>query len=203
MTWNVKHSTPTGDIVETVQALIRGHGLDVVCLQELAPLSVVPPRCSARRALAFATRWNLAFACHPHLFPGWIEGVAVLSRLPIVARRRTLLSSRRSYLQVAIRHEALSAVSIGAIHLSTPDRRARELRTALARSSCERCVMAGDFNLRLGDRAMDAATERYQPDGIPGVDHVLISHDLRFVDRGRVRAAASDHDPVIATVAAA
>lgn len=200
MTWNVKHSTPTADIVETVEQLIRGHELDVVCLQELAPLSVVPPRRSARRALAAATGWNGAFACHPHVFPGWVEGVAVFSRLPMLGRRATLLSSRRTYVQVTLRHQALTAVSIGAIHLSTPDRRVRELRTALARSPSERCIVAGDFNLRLRDRGLDAQIERYQPDGLPGVDHVLISHDLRFVDRDLVHTAASDHDPVIATV---
>src|SRR5579859_3194274 len=64
MTWNVRHSTPAREVVDTVVELIERHLLDIVMLQEVTPLSIVPPRLLVPRALARATGWRLIFGCH-------------------------------------------------------------------------------------------------------------------------------------------
>jgi endonuclease/exonuclease/phosphatase family metal-dependent hydrolase len=202
MTWNVRHSTPTGEIVGVVEELIDTCGLDVVCLQEVTAASLAPPRFATHRALARATGWKVSLASHPRLYPGWVEGVAILTHLPILARRRARLSPNRSYLQAVIRDTELGELSIGCIHLSSPDRREPELRRALHGAPPHRFVLAGDFNLRASDPALRTALASYRSDGLPGVDHVYLSADLRIVEARLEPTAPSDHDAVIAWVQA-
>lgn len=200
MSWNVKHTTPMAVVIPTLQSLIRQHNLDVICLQEIVPLSIVPLRRNLHRALTQATGWNSGLACHPSPFPGWIEGVSLLSRLEVRCYERFFLSPRRRYLQAIVADPDLGAVCVGSIHLSTPKRREQELRGAIAHAPASRFVLAGDLNLELDDPRTDALRDRYVVDGLPGVDHICLSRDLGFAGCKVVQTHASDHDPVVAVV---
>jgi endonuclease/exonuclease/phosphatase family metal-dependent hydrolase len=199
-TWNVRHSTATSQIVATVEQLIARCELDAVCLQELASPSIVPPRFSVHGALQRATGWSAALAVHPRPYPGWLEAVGILSRLPIVCSRRIRLGPNRSYLQVALRSEALGEVCVGCIHLSSPGRRRQELRRAMLEAPDRRYVLAGDFNLPADDATLRAEVPHLTRDDLPGVDHICLSDDLRLVDRHIERTEASDHDAVVAAI---
>lgn len=202
MTWNVRHSTPTGQIVAIVAALVEQHELDAVCLQELTPLSIVPPRTSVHRTLASTTGWDGALAIHPRLYPGWLEGVGILTRLSIVARRRVRLSANRSYVEAVVRHADLGEVCLGCIHLSSPRWRGSELKRAVSRAPQRRYILAGDFNLHQNDPVLRARLPRHSSDGLPGVDHVYVTPDLAVVEPHIESTAASDHDAVIASIEA-
>jgi endonuclease/exonuclease/phosphatase family metal-dependent hydrolase len=201
-TWNVRHSTSAAGIVATVTDLIGRHELDVICLQELTPLSLAPPRASVHRALRRATGWHTLLAVHPRPYPGWLEGVAILTRLPVVRHRRIWLSSNRRYVQTVVRDPELGEVCIGGIHLSSPGRRRHELRRALAAAPEHGYVLAGDFNLRLHDPILSEALSGYASDGLPGVDHIYVTPDLRLVQSHVERTSASDHDAVVGLIAA-
>ena len=199
-TWNVRHSTPTAQIVSTVTDLIGRKDLELVCLQELAPLSVVPPRASVHRALARATGWDMAFAIHPRLYPGWLEAVGIFTRFPIVRTQRIRLGPSRSYVQAMVRTSAMGDVCIGCVHLSSPGRRRRELRRALLEAPRRRYVMAGDFNLRPGDPILTSELPGLVSDDLPGVDHVYVTPDLSVVSSEIEPTVASDHDAVVVSI---
>jgi endonuclease/exonuclease/phosphatase family metal-dependent hydrolase len=186
--------------VSTVTDLIVRKALDVVCLQELAPLSVTPPRASVHRALARATGWDSAFAVHPRLYPGWLEAVGILTRLPIARGRRIRLGPGRGHVQAVVRSAVLGEVCIGCIHLSSPARRRRELRRAVSEAPRRRSILAGDFNLRPDDPILTSELPGLASDDLPGVDHVYVSPDLRIVRSEIEPTAASDHDAVVVSI---
>lgn len=199
-TWNVRHSTPTTQIVSTVTDLIGRKDLDVVCLQELTPLSIAPPRALVHRALAHATGWNAALAVHPRLYPGWLEAVGIFTGLPIVRGRRIRLSSNRAYVQAVVQSAALGEVCIGCIHLSSPGRRREELRSVMVKAPDRRYILAGDFNLRPDDPVLSAQVPQLTSDDLPGVDHIYLTRDLQLIEPHLDRTEASDHDAVIAAI---
>lgn len=201
MTWNVRHSTPARDVVDTVVELIERHLLDIVMLQEVTPLSIVPPRLLVPRALARATGWRLIFGCHPRPYPSWLEGVAILTALPVDTTTRVRVSANRTYVQTAIAHPELGTCTAGVVHLSDPASRAQEITRIAAHAPRSRTVLAGDFNLSPSDPILMLALADYAPDDRPGVDHVYVSGDLTIVASRTEPTTASDHDPVIGSVA--
>jgi endonuclease/exonuclease/phosphatase family metal-dependent hydrolase len=199
-TWNVRHATPTSQIVATVEDLIARHELAVVCLQELAPFSVAPPRVSVHRALARATGWKAVLAVHPRLYPGWVEAVGILTRLPIVRSRMIRLGRSRGYVQAVLRSAVLGEVCVGCVHLSSPGRRRQELRRAVLEAPERRYVVAGDFNLAADDAILSTEVPHLTSDGLPGMDHIYVTGDLRLVECHIERTAASDHDAIVAVI---
>ena len=198
--WNVKHSTPPNQIVAALEELIDGYGADVLCLQEIALVSVVPPVYDVVGNLSRATRWNAHFARHPNVYLGWIEGVAILARHPIVDSSRLRISSRRAYVEVNVAEPDLGDVRIGSVHLSEPELREAELHAVLEHVPPRRSIVAGDFNVELTNPILEPLLARYNADGLQGIDHVCVSHDLRLVRAEIVRTAPSDHDAVIGEV---
>jgi endonuclease/exonuclease/phosphatase family metal-dependent hydrolase len=200
--WNVKHSTPPNQIVAALEELIDGYRADVLCLQEIALVSVVPPVYDVAGTLARATRWNAHFTRHPNVYLGWIEGVAILTRHPIIIMQssRYRISSRRAYLEVTVADPDLGDVRIGSLHLSLPGLREAELHAVLKHVPPRRSIVAGDFNAELINPILEPLLAKYNADGLQGIDHVCVSHDLRLVRAEIVRTAPSDHDAVIGEV---
>lgn len=199
MTWNVKHNTPAADVIAEVGRLVRQYQVDVVCLQEVR-------RGRLPRHLAKALGMEVAVAWHP--LPSG-EGLAILSRFPIVGRQRQRLNWHRRYLQVDIQVALGREINIGCLHVSAFALEKRHMEVAQATVFLPRreAILAGDFNLEPDDPVILALRHHLVADGAPGptqgkrkTDHVFTTTDLVVVNSQTVHTSISDHNPVLVRV---
>lgn len=201
LTWNVHHATPRADLIQAVPELIQENQIDVACLQEVDLTKFWV------RAVARKLGYRAAMAIHPQPFKWWIEGVAILSRYPLIRVSRRSLDRRRSYLQVTTVDPELGAVNIGCVHTTNG---CQELQIAKiqVRGPSAKTILAGDFNLTPGNAAIWTLSEDFNPDGCPDptypaarrkVDYVFTTPDLG-VEARVIESELSDHQPLLATI---
>ena len=217
LTWNIHGRTLLGarEHEAEVAELIRRSGADVVALQEVA--AVDGERGQAER-IASLLGWHSTFA--PNLLRGRLSfGNALLSRAPLSTPRTVDLSQPRREPRGCVMSES-GGITFASVHLGLAHReRARQaarLTDALA-SVGGPLVVGGDMNDWFpgrDTRAMRARLSDVQPGASYPARLPLFRLDHVFHGPGveRVRAevisspiarAASDHLPVVATLAIA
>lgn len=204
LTWNVCHRTGRSDLIGALADLVNQTGAEAVCLQEV-DFTRFWLRAAARRL-----DMRVCAAMHPRLYGPWIEGLAILSRYPVISRQTARLSPRRSYLQVCLATPGLGALRVGCIHASTAHWRESEIINALKLLPGRSAVLAGDFNLTPGNAAIWAAGDQLEGDGCREptcgdrkIDYIFATPDLRLNDCQTAAAGVSDHSGLAASLAPA
>lgn len=162
----------------------------------------LPSRLARATGSQAAAAWGTAPA-----FPWW-EGLVILSRFPVVARRRYVLNVHRRYLEADLEVPG-GRLTVGCLHISGWKRpwKEREMGRILELLPAERAVLAGDFNLRPHDPLMRQAFERLQWDysrlatnSKAKIDYVLATRDLKLEGSRLLPKYSSDHNAVAVEV---
>ncbi len=219
MTYNLHQSFGMDNKLDMdeIAATIAQGDPDIIGLQEADAGRV--PSLSVEEVLWLSRRLNMYSAYGPSW--GDTYGVAVLSKYPITAQQRYLLSSaeqQRSCLETTI-DLGQQTITLFSVHLGlNPQERERQLDEVLAYTARAPApkVLVGDFNANpdsheigrvLGqfDSAFAAAgigTGYTSPADVPGetIDYVFVSPDLPVMSAEVISSLASDHLPVLARV---
>ena len=160
------------------------------------------------RRMARATGFHPASALQTTpAFPWW-EGLVILSRFPVLSRRRHVLNIHRRYLEADIEAPG-GTVTVGSLHISGWARpwKEREMAKVLGLVPDQRAVVAGDFNLRPHDPLMCRAFERLDWDysrmatnSKAKIDYVLATRDMKLAGAKLLPKYCSDHHPVMVEV---
>ena len=214
MTYNVHLGYDDGDVpaIDAMAAAITHEAPDVVGLEEVTRGTVISGGHDMLQLLAERTHMSFAFA--PML--GDVEGVGVLSRFPIEEVRvvRLARSTKAKDLTRVLLLVRTGGVWFGATHLGGDDFATQTRSIADAVRGLDRVVVTGDMNSTpdtpqmrvLADAGLTdlgaAANAPSFPVAAPvtRIDYIWVS-GVSGTDVATPRTAASDHLPVVATVA--
>lgn len=214
VTFNVKHSTHARDTVAALEAINTAEAPDFFCLQEVS-LKWCP---GTWRTLIGAAELRLgmtsAYALHPHVFTHGVEGVAVLSRHPIISKKPIKLSRGRAYIQTTALVDGVWPVNVSSVHISGGDQELRhaEICRLLNCSMDYRTILAGDFNERPLSKGIRLVEKKYsgdtafEPTAAFGLaprklDYVFCSLDMEHVGSRTIHTEVSDHEAVLSELA--
>jgi endonuclease/exonuclease/phosphatase family metal-dependent hydrolase len=203
--------------MEEIAATIRQGDPDIIGLQEADAGRV--PSLSVQEVLWLSRRLNMYSAYGP----SWADtyGVAVLSKYPIVAQKRYLLTSaeqQRSCLETTL-DLGQQTMTFFSVHLGlNPQERERQLDELLVYTGHAPApkVLVGDFNANPGSHEIDRVLEQLDwAFGVAGtgagytspadapqetIDYVFVSPDMEVISAEVLSSLASDHLPVLAVV---
>jgi endonuclease/exonuclease/phosphatase family metal-dependent hydrolase len=217
MTYNLHQSFGMDNKLDMdeIAATITQGDPDIIGLQEADAGRV--PSLSVEEVLWLSRRLNMYSAYGPSW--GDTYGVAVLSKYPIVAEQRYLLSSaeqQRSCLETTI-DLGQQTVTFFSVHLGlNSEERERQLDEVLAYTARAPTpkVLVGDFNANPDSHEIERVLEQFtstfaaagmgtgytSPADAPRetIDYVFVSPDLQVLSAEVISSLASDHLPVVA-----
>jgi len=209
--------------LETLAQVIEGQNADIVGLQEVSRGWVIHG--SADTLLWLSRRLQMPYVYGPTMGSLW--GNAILSRYPILSAAEYELPPRdllllRGFILIEVdvgNGETLRVIDIHYHHVGEDsDIRVEHSQALLPHCREERTVVMGDFNAALEDPEIvmlgqaglrDVCTlagispcfTASSVDPSKKIDYIWLSPDLNASDVDVLRSNASDHFPVVATIA--
>jgi endonuclease/exonuclease/phosphatase family metal-dependent hydrolase len=230
MSYNINWGAPGGRRLDAIAKVIASSGADVAGLQQVrrfaragkkGPYNCEDQPAKLQAALQRLTgqRWHWAYvpntsfrqgrrACKAITSHPVQEGVAILSRYPIVSKDGYRLSYQRGLAKAVVDVPGAGRVTVYTVHLDTGSAgrrttQARQVAGIVRGGGGDTVFLTGDMNDQPGDAPIRLLTEVFKDSGGPPtrnskIDYVMYRGDADLRSVRVIQNWTSDHRPIVA-----